>query len=67
MPPIAKTATRNTYRLSELVDDWLNAEAERLGISKNAVLEMKLRLLKIHEEQERDARIMREAKNDGPF
>lgn len=41
--PLAARAPTTTYRLSPAVDAWLNAEAERLGVPKNSVVEMKLR------------------------
>lgn len=40
--PATPKAPTTTYRLSPAVDAWLEAERERLGISKNAVVEMKL-------------------------
>lgn len=33
---------QNTYRLTPEVDRWVTAEAKRLGVSKNAVVQMAL-------------------------
>lgn len=35
--------TASLYRLTHTADAWISAEAERLGVSKNAVVEMTIR------------------------
>lgn len=45
---------QNTYRLTREVDKWVEAKAQKLGISKNAVVQMTLARA-IQEEQEEKA------------